>query len=96
MSDIQKQLEDNCKSIKDKIEAGQFSFDDILDIEYTIYGNGELKDFELAVTIGGPNIFITSDTVEGYWGNSKCVFNYRNDNIFDRVEDMYNALRNAL
>jgi len=45
-------------------------FFDALDIEYTISGNGDFLGVRIAVTLGGPNVYVDSrrGEVEGYWG----------------------------
>lgn len=45
-------------------------FDDVLDIEYTISGNGDFLGCRLAVALGGPNVYVDTrrGEVEGYWG----------------------------
>ena len=49
-------------------------FSDALDIEYTISGNMDFLGARIAVTLGGPNIYINTRTgyVEGYWGTDKA------------------------
>lgn len=46
-------------------------FDDVLDIEYSISGRGDFLGCRLAVTLGGPNVFVDTKRgeVEGYWGS---------------------------
>ena len=73
-------------------------FDDALDIEYTISGNMDLLGARIAVTLGGPNIYINTRTgyVEGYWGTDKAeawIPSEVCDEINTIFEDYYNAAR---
>ena len=46
-------------------------FDDALDIEYVISGNGDFRGCIIAVTLGGPNVYVDTrhGIVDGYWGS---------------------------
>ena len=46
-------------------------FFDALDIEYTIGANGDFRGARIAVTLGGPNIYVDTrrGCVEGFWGS---------------------------
>lgn len=46
-------------------------FSDALDIEYTIGANGDFRGARIAVTLGGPNIYVDTrrGCVEGFWGS---------------------------
>lgn len=73
-------------------------FDDALDIEYTISGNMDFLGARIAVTLGGPNIYINTRTgyVEGYWGTDKAeawIPSEVCDEINTIFEDYYNAAR---
>ena len=73
-------------------------FDDALDIEYTISGNMDFLGARIAVTLGGPNIYINTRTgyVEGYWGTDKAeawIPSEVCDEINAIFEDQYNAAR---
>ena len=73
-------------------------FDDALDIEYTISGNMDFLGARIAVTLGGPNIYINTRTgyVEGYWGTDKAeawIPSEVCDEINAIFEDLYNAAR---
>ena len=73
-------------------------FDDALDIEYTISGNMDFLGARIAVTLGGPNIYINTRTgyVEGYWGTDKAeawIPSEVCDEINTIFEDLYNAAR---
>lgn len=45
-------------------------FNDALDIEYTISGNGDFLGARIAVALGGPNVYVDTrrGEVEGFWG----------------------------
>ena len=73
-------------------------FADALDIEYTISGNMDFLGARIAVTLGGPNIYINTRTgyVEGYWGTDKAeawIPSEVCDEINTIFEDYYNAAR---
>ena len=48
-------------------------FEDVLDIEYRIDGQLRYKGVSLAVTLGGPNIWVDTwaGEVRGYWGSDR-------------------------
>ena len=45
-------------------------FNDALDVEYTIDCNGDFLGARIAVTLGGPNVFVDTrrGIVDGFWG----------------------------
>lgn len=64
-------------------------FDDMLNIEYTVDASKRLIGARIAVTLGGPNIFINTryGKVEGYWGGQECEISL--DNAVTReLEDL--------
>lgn len=73
-------------------------FADALDIEYTISGNMDFLGARIAVTLGGPNIYINTRTgyVEGYWGTDKAeawIPSEVCEEINAIFEEQYNAAR---
>ena len=73
-------------------------FADALDIEYTISGNMDFLGARIAVTLGGPNIYVNTRTgyVEGYWGTDKAeawIPSEVCDEINAIFEEQYNAAR---
>lgn len=73
-------------------------FADALDIEYTISGNMDFLGARIAVTLGGPNIYVNTRTgyVEGYWGTDKAeawIPSEVCDEINAIFEEQYDAAR---
>lgn len=64
-------------------------FSDALDIEYTIGANGDFRGARIAVTLGGPNIYVDTrrGCVEGFWGSD-----YWESRIPSEVCDEINAI----
>ena len=71
-------------------------FDDALDIEYTISGNMDFLGARIAVTLGGPNIYINTRTgyVEGYWGTDKAEA-WIPSEVCDEINAIFEYLYNA-
>ena len=73
-------------------------FADALDIEYTISGNMDFLGARIAVTLGGPNIYVNTRTgyVEGYWGRDEAeawIPSEVCDEINSIFEEIYNMGR---
>lgn len=68
---------------------------DVLDIEYTISGSGEYLGAQIAVGLGGPNIYINTRNgrVEGYWGGDEFSWSFTDKlGIDDYCEEMYQCI----
>lgn len=76
------ELKDYCLRIIDyleKIVAGEDEectslydyFEDVLSVEYTISGRGDFLGGRVAITLGGPNVWLNSrfGIIEGFWGS---------------------------
>lgn len=73
-------------------------FEDVLDIEYRVDASGEYKGVIIAITLGGPNIYL--DTCEGelrgYWGCGKAtvdVFSEEIAPIDDYFSEQWSCVR---
>lgn len=67
-----------------------------LDITYHVSGNGDFKGGEIAVTIGGPNIYvnITERRVEGYWGGDMVSRPFVDTvGLWDTMSEIYEMTR---
>ena len=62
---------------------------DVLDINWILDSNRELKGARLLVAFGGPNIWIdtTKGTVEGAWWGDNFTGDYNTDSEFARELD---------
>ena len=72
--------------------------EDILDIEYIIGGNMSYRGVELAVTLGGPNVYVNTrdGVIKGFWGSDRETVYITKDviNAIDNVfEDTFHAMR---
>lgn len=74
--DLKKVYEGTAESIENDGEKMDFYeyFNDALDIEYMIGYDGEFRGVEIAVTLGGPNVYINTrrGEVVGFWGTDKA------------------------
>lgn len=71
-------------------------FDDVLDIEYRIGSDRQLRSVQIMVTCGGPNIYIdtASKQVELYWWGDRASYpiDYDTCNEIDSIfEEYYNC-----
>lgn len=64
--------EDEREEMEENGEATSLSdyFNDTLDIEYRIGSDMAFRSVRIAVTVGGPNVYVDTGrgTVEGFWG----------------------------
>lgn len=73
-------------------------FEDVLDIEYTISGNGDFLGVRLAVTLGGPNVWVDTRRGEvfGAWGTERASA-WLPSEICEEInsifEESYNCIR---
>ena len=51
----------------------EYFAENALDVEYTISGNGGFLGARIAVTLGGPNVWVDTreGCVKGYWGSDR-------------------------
>lgn len=63
--------------------------DNSLNIEYTKTINNELVNVEIAITLGGPNIYLSTrnEVVNGYWGSDSFSYHINNDEFIDYIID---------
>lgn len=69
---------------------------DVLDIEYFVGGDGNLRGVEIAVMLGGPNIFVNTKTkeVKGCWGNNYSV--YISDETCNFIDSIFEEYLTAI
>jgi len=73
------QREDLLEQIKGNVEMLKNTSTkdiNILDVEYQLDQNFNLKEVVLTLTLGGPNIYLDcmSYTLNGYWGNERVEY----------------------
>jgi len=95
---IQEKLKRQVDDIYEKLETMTYDsisdfMDDILDFNFTINSNYEMIGFQLAYALGGPNIYITDEYIEAYWGDEKWMRRYYNNFLWDYMEELYNSNR---
>lgn len=63
---------------------------DALDVRYTVNSRGEFLGGAIAVTIGGPNVWVDTEDREvvGYWGGKKATAPLH----FEAVDQLYDVL----
>ena len=71
-------------------------FNDVLDIEYTISGRGDYLGTRIAVTLGGPNIYINTrhGEVEGFWGSDRAEA-WIPSEICEEIDDIFSEYYEA-
>ena len=94
MDELKTMVESIRKQIEEATKNKDYRyFDDILDIEYFVGGDGNLRGVEIALTLGGPNIFVNTKTkeVKGYWGYSeyKIYISYEACDFIDSIFEEY-------
>ena len=69
-------------------------FQNVLDIEYRVGTDNEVRGVELTVGYGGPNLYIdTKDMqVKGYWGGSKATASIDN-RVCVQIEEYFEQVR---
>jgi len=72
-------------------------FDDVLDCEYTVNNRKEYKSVKVWVTLGGPNVWIDTNTktVELRWGCDSAFYGIPYDicNYIDEIfQEYYDAI----
>ena len=79
-----KRIAEELAEISNDYEALIEYFDDALDIEYRIGANKEYRSVRVAITLGGPNIFIDTktDSVDLYWGTEHASYLIRSDVVY--------------
>lgn len=68
-------------------------FEDVLDIEYRIGSDKQLRSVQIMVTCGGPNIYIdtASKQVELYWWGDRASYPIEND-VCDEIDDFFEEI----
>jgi len=107
---IQLWLEDaHVDSILDSLQSAEIIeqagmrhyFTDPLDIEFRIGTDGQVRGVEIAVALGGPGIWVTTDDggkVYGAWGTDKSVYYLDTDTkvqIWEWAEEEYELVQAA-
>lgn len=111
MSNTADHLHDMVKSIANELSNGfdedRLNWDDepmtasdyiaeALDLTYHVGADGSFKGGEIAVTIGGPNIYVdvSNRVVEGYWGGNKASWSFTDSvGLWDEMEEFYEMTR---
>ena len=90
----------HCDTVHDGDDLEQLSlydyFDDVLDIEYRIGSDKQLRSVQIMVTCGGPNIYIdtASKQVELYWWGDRASYPIDSD-ACDAIDDIFNEYFNC-
>ena len=74
VNDIAEELENIAAGHGDEAEDFFEYFEDALDVEYTVDSCGHYRGAEIAVTLGGPNVYVNTRraVVIGFWGSKKA------------------------
>ena len=104
MTTTQQQLDQTCKDLATASITEYLGIDDdggprygivaeCLDINWILSSQGDLLGVQMAVTIGGPNIWIDTQAheVRGYWGNDRCL-EYMRSETCEAINDYMSDL----
>lgn len=97
MDELKTMVEGIKKQIEEATKNNDYRyFDDVLDIEYFVGGDGNLRGVEIAVMLGGPNIFVNTKTkeVKGCWGNNYSV--YISDEACNFIDSIFEEYLTAI
>lgn len=90
----------DCDTVHDGDDLEQLSlydyFDDVLDIEYRIGSDRQLRSVQIMVAWGGPNIYIDTATeqVELYWWGNRASYPIDSD-ACNAIDDIFNEYFNC-
>ncbi len=96
------EMKKELKAIRERLDNGEATdlysyFEDALDIEYRINGNGEYKSVAVTITTGGPHIEV--DTGDGavklWWGGEKAEWSI-DRNTVDAIDDIFEEYYQAI
>ena len=97
------EMKEELEAIREKLDNGEATdlysyFEDALDIEYHIGGDGEYRGVAVTIATGGPHIEVdTSDrAVKLWWGGDKAQWSICGDTadaIDEIFEEYYQAIR---
>jgi hypothetical protein len=95
MSDAERELRGSVASVVERFSSYN-SIDDLmredpLDIEYKVSSRGDITGVELAITLGGPGIYVElpRGIVRGYWAGDEVNLDIRNPRGTDWMFDFY-------
>ena len=97
MDELKTMVEGIKKQIEEATKNNDYRyFDDVLDIEYFVGGDGNLRGVEIAVMLGGPNIFVNTKTkeVKGCCGNNYSV--YISDEACNFIDSIFEEYLTAI
>jgi len=95
MSDAERDLRRSVAYVVERFSSYN-SIDDLiqedpLDIEYKVNARGDITGVELAITLGGPGIYVElpRGIVRGYWAGDEVRLDIRNPRGTDWMFDFY-------
>jgi len=98
MSESERQLRESVAYVVERFSSFS-SIDDLmqedpLDIEYKVSSRGDITGVELAITLGGPGIYVElpRGIVRGYWAGDEVSLDIRNPRGTDWMFDFYKEM----
>ena len=93
MSDLKDQVMANVEQVNQCTDVIKFLNEEVLDINTTIGSDGQYRGSELALTLGGPTVYLytRSGLIEGSWGSESFTANYDNDELDSMLEELWDA-----
>ena len=93
------ELREYCQHVSEELdrayERGELMeyFDDVLDIKFIVTPPRQLYGVELAVTLGGPNVYVDTRerAVLGYWGGEQERYPLHDDVCYE-IEQQFAML----
>jgi len=95
--DTKEELKRMCESIADELENEETDIQEWLDQQLSVEkvcfspSYGDVVDFEVLCSFGGPNIFVDKDFVRGYWGADRVTIGYSDDRLLEEIEERYSG-----
>jgi hypothetical protein len=72
MSDLKKELLEQLQSYREDLENDwEEVINNALDIIYKVNMNGEMRGFEIQLSVGGPSIYLDETGLHGYWSDEE-------------------------
>lgn len=89
------EMKEELEAIREKLDNGKATdlysyFEDVLDIEYRIGGDGEYRSVAVTIATGGPHIEIDTgdNAVKLWWGDYKAQWNIYSDTA-DAIDEIF-------
>lgn len=100
MTDNQKENFEYCKRIAEEVEScedlAEYFNESALDVVYIVNQDKSYKAVRVAITLGGPNVYIDTEkrAVCLYWWGDEASY-LLDDSILDQIDELFEELWNC-